>query len=234
MPSHGVVMSSRLASALKEVEETTGRRVTLVCGESRDTGRFIQGYHRLDGSSDSIWLYSHLPRDASEATAAHELAHVIQASKGYPRAAAAPDAPLENYQRLATAVNNLVLDVNADKWAIRHGFNIGRALSCSGLPEVIAAMKELPVEAGSENTSGVTTMAMGIDYAALKLRLSSFGLFYELDRLWRVRWPQSRSTGRSLVRALAGFNFSSATSCRRAMEKILKLLGMPEGRIAVT
>lgn len=227
-------MSQHLVKTLKEVEQTTGRRISLVNGESRHSGRFIQGYHELNGSTDTIWLYPHLPPDASEATAAHELAHVIQASSGYPRALASAAPEEANYERLAAAINNLVLDVNADRWALKHGFNIGRALSCSGLHTVMTAMREAPVEACSEKSSSTTTLAMVLDYAALKLRLNRFGLFDELDRLWELRWPLSRSAGQALSRALTRFAFSSAASCRRAMEKIVEFLKVPPGYIKIS
>ena len=239
--TEGPWLSPRLSRAIAEVEALTGRRVAIQSRNGPDsTDRLlVQGYVEQDGGTERIWLDGHLPPRAREATAAHELAHVVQSAEGFPRVKATTDAgPLSSeLERLAQRINFLVLDLHADRWAARRGFDVQQALASSGLPEVIAAMRDrLSRNAANSHQPArldINTLVMAVDYAALRLRLKRSELADELERPWLRGWPASAMLGRELVGALARRRFSSPASCRRAMETVLMKLRVPPELISI-
>jgi hypothetical protein len=231
MPAEIVPISSHLREAVKKVEAATGRLVTiekLGANPELNDNSLAQGFHAREGNTERIWLNNKLSPEAYEATAAHELAHIIQRSSGYPRAVGSS----RRYGLLAERVNNLVLDIHSDRWALAEGFNVRAALGESALPQLTTALRGMPVNTETLS-SKMDTQALAVDFAALKLRLGKFGLFAGLDRDIANRWPEAWRTGLEIWRVLSRFSFSSAPSCRRAMKKVLQVLGIPEDLIRV-
>ena len=230
MPAEMVPVSSHLREAIHKVEALTGRKVTIeklgANPELKDS--LAQGFHARQGSMEHIWLDTGLSPQAYEATIAHELAHILQKESKYPRARGIT----EKYHSLAERINNLALDVHADRWALAEGFQVGEALAESAVPQLTALLRGKSEHTGLPS-SKMDTQALAVDYAALKLRLERFGLFAELDRDMEKLWPKAWALGQELWHALARFGFSSAPSCRRAMRKALRVLGVPEERIRV-
>ncbi len=231
MAEQAVLYSAHLQETIRKVEQLTGRRITIRNLESNPelADNPAQGFHARQGNTEHVWLDRHLSPAASEATIAHELAHIIQRAQAFPRARG------ENgkYESLAQRINNLVLDVHADRWALAEGFRVKEALAESALPRLTAALKQHPAHA-VPLPSKTDTQSVAVDYAALILRLERFGLFTELDRAMANRWPESWRTGRELALELDRYRFSSAASCRRAMEKIIRFLGVPAEMIKVS
>ena len=229
--------SRRLLKAVREAEALAGRPVVFrSLGRKRDgtIGFLVQGFHEQAGGAEHILLDDGLPAAAREATAAHELAHIVQTAEGFPRARVPPGKPYSKYGRLAERLSGLALDLHADRWALKRGFDVARALASSALPEVMQAMSTRPVKSESayksahkRSADGTDTLLLAVDYASFRLRLGRSGIFGELDRLWTLRWPESRRLGQELARALARRRFGSASSCRRVMETALKLLKIP-------
>lgn len=221
--------SSHLRGTIRRVEFLTGRRIAIQKLEGTEPAdNLAQGFHARQGNTDRVWLDMSLSPPACEATAAHELAHIVQRAQGYPHV----EAGDEGDRRLAHLINNLVLDVHADRWALAAGFEVGKALAESSLPELTAMLKSQRGSGGRAlDKNG--SLALGVDYAAFKLRLERFGLFAGLEREITYRWPEAAQTGRELWKALARYRFSSAASCLRAMKRALEVLGIPRDRVRV-
>jgi hypothetical protein len=226
-----VLFSKHLRETMHKVEKLTGRKIKIETLESNPdlANSDAQGFHAREGGTEHIWLDTHLSPAAYEATIAHELAHIVQRALGFPRARGID----KQYEMLAQRINNLVLDVHADRWAQAEGFNMKAALAESALPKLTSALQDQPVQ--TELLSSKTdTQALAVDYAALKLRLDKFGLFAELDRGMANRWPESWRTGRELWLELRRYRFSSAPSCRQAIKKVLAFLGIPGDLIQIS
>ena len=233
MPARGVLYSQKIQQAIRTVEDLTNRKVIIgTLGGNEDKGdRLAQGFHAREGKVERIWLNVRLSPAAYEATAAHELAHILQKWQDFPFARAND----QHLAPLADRVNNLVLDIHADRWALAHGFQVGQALAESGVTRVVAALRnDSQGTASKQEPSKTDPRALAVDYAALRLRLERFGLFTSLDAEWDKRWLESRALGLKISKALARRRFSSAASCRRAMETVLKLLKVPPESIQVT
>ena len=226
-----VLYSARLQETIRRVETLTGREITIEKLENNPdlADSAAQGFHRQKGDLERIWLDNRLSPSAYEATVAHELAHIVQRAQGFPRAVGSNG----HYEFLAERINNLVLDVHADRWALAEGFAVKEALAESALPQLTAALQNQPAHA-ELLSSKTLSQALAVDYAALKLRLDRFGLFAGLDRGMANRWPESWRAGRELWLELKRYRFSSAASCRRAMEKVLKFLGVPGDLIQIS
>jgi hypothetical protein len=229
--------SDKLKQAVSEVEALTGRKVVFFnigegCGQAAP---LVQGYRRRQGSNEPIWLNGCLSGPAREATAAHELAHIVQEAARFPRAEAVySERNPAAAARLAASINNMVLDLNADRWALSRGFDVGAALAESALPTIVAELgQSIRKGTGSHARVEINDRVLAVDYAALKLRAGRFGLFDELETLWLQRWPRSRRLGRRIVDALTATRFSSPASCGNAMKKMLTILNVPIGRIRV-
>jgi len=234
-----ISISDALRQAVREVEALTGRKVVFfnLAEKAGGIGSMVQGYRRRDGNREFVWLDGHLPVVAREATAAHELGHIIQEAVRFPGAVVADEQRASaQSKRLAAGINNLVRDLNADRWALKHGFKVGEALADSALPRVVGAMQHDAGLAVVSQNNRLETDAdlMAVDYAALRLRTQRYGLFDGLDRLWAAKWPESRRLGLKLWKSLSLRRFSSPAACRRALETILKVLNVSPDIITIT
>jgi hypothetical protein len=258
--------SKRLNDAIAEVQEGLGQNIIfLSLGQFGDplVRRTVRGFHDSYNGVERIWLDASLPYEAQEATAAHELAHVIQRKEGYPHALGITDSrgmPLiPTLEHLAARTNNLVMDESADLWAISRGFNMGKALSNIGLGRLLAGLNHKTVEAeaanwkayysglkklaqeGTANKLGkligigaeAETQVMTLDYAGLSLRLGRYGLFDGLDSTWAEHWPVSRKMGKELAGVVSMNGVESREKCRKALEKILDFLKIPTPLIII-
>jgi hypothetical protein len=260
LPGQSRHASKRLNAAISEVQEGLGRNIVFLSLKQLPDARLkrgILGYHDSYNGEERIWLDAMLPYAAQEATAAHELAHVMQKKEGYPHALSITDSrgmPLiPTLEHLTARINNLVMDESADLWAARRGFDMGKALSSIGLDELIANLNHKTVEVEASDweayCSGLKKLArevnvarpgksfkigaeldtqvMALDYAGLSLRLGRYGLFDGLDRLWAEHWPVSRKMGKELARVVSLNGVESHEKCRRAFEKIIAFLKIP-------
>ncbi|RJO60744.1 MAG: ImmA/IrrE family metallo-endopeptidase [Dehalococcoidia bacterium] len=266
LPGQSRHASKRLNDAVAEVQDGLGRNIVFLSLEQFGDPlirRTVRGYHDSYNGVERIWLDSSLPYTAQEATAAHELAHVMQHKERYPQAsslAGARDQPLiPTLEHLAARTNNLVMDESADLWAARRGFDMGKALVNIGLERLIAGLNHKAVEAEAVDWDGyytslkklaqevtharqikpftigaeIDTQVMTLDYAGLSLRLGRYGLFKELDSLWAEHWPVSRKMGKELAAIIRLNGVESREKCRKALEKIIAFLKIPAPLIII-
>ena len=157
LPGQSRPASRKFNQAVAEVQAGLGRRLVFSSLSQQTDVRLrdlrVGGYHDSTDGEERVWLDDALPYTAQEATAAHELAHVIQSREGYPRAYSIMNEQGEPLfpalERLAARATNLVLDESADLWAISRGFDMGKALSAIGLNGLIRDIsgRETPAEA---------------------------------------------------------------------------------------
>ena len=256
----------RLNDAVAEVRNGLGRDIIFLSLEQFGdplVRRTVRGFHESFGGVERIWLDAALPYAAQEATAAHELAHIVQHKERYPQASSITGAggqPLvPALEHLAASANNLVMDESADLWAISRGFDMGQALGNIGLERLIAGLNHKAVEAEAADWDGYfaglkklaqeatgarpgksftigaesDTQIMTLDYAGLSLRLERYGLFKELDALWAEHWPVSRKMGKELAGVVSLNGVESRARCRKALEKILDFLKIPAPLIRI-
>ena len=246
---------------MAEAQEGLGRAIVfLPIGRHRNklVASMAQGFRDSSESEERIWLDATLPRLAGEATAAHELGHVVQRKESYPHILSVRGGDgrpfFASLMRLAARTNNLVLDESADRWAIARGFNLGYALrrltqngvidslkGASTAPEasnwkryyadldrLASLLKNQKTFEHREIGPEADTQALALDYAGLSLRLGRYGLFAGLDEIWQKQWPISRKTGRELAALVKDGTFDSSRGCRKALQTILDFLKIPQ------
>jgi hypothetical protein len=267
LPGQSRYASKRLNEAVAEVEQGLGRNIVFLSLEQHPDPLLrskVRGYHESSGGDERIWLEAALPYTAQEATAAHELAHVMQREEGYPHASSITGSDgrplIPALEHLAARINNLVMDESADLWAIGRGFDMGKALGNIGLDKLIAGLnhKSFKAEAAGwdcyytnlekqerEATKSkpgkpfligpeVDTQVMALDYAGLSLRLGRYGLFDALDATWAEHWPLSRRMGKELAAIVKLNGVESREECRRALDKIIAFLKIPAPLISIS
>jgi hypothetical protein len=266
LPGQSRHASKKLNDAVAEVRNGLGRDIVFLSLEQQNNpvlSGTVRGYHDSYNGEERIWLDPSLPYTAQEATAAHELAHIVQHQERYPQASSIAGAGgrflVPALEHLAARTNNLVMDESADLWAARRGFDMGKALGNIGLERLIAGLTHKAVEAEAVDWDGyyaglkklareVTraglskhftigaesdTQIMTLDYAGLSLRLGRYGLFKELDSLWAEHWPVSRKIGKELAGVVSLNGVESREKCRKALEKILDFLKIPAPLIII-
>jgi hypothetical protein len=153
LPGQSRPASKKLQKAVAEAQE--GLERTIVFLPVQDHPKTVvrsmaQGYRDSDGERERIWLDACLPRLAQEATAAHELGHVVQRKERYPRISSfrgSAGRPLfPSLERIAARASDVVLDESADLWAIKRGFNMSYALRQIDLKGTVAGLKSEPIE----------------------------------------------------------------------------------------
>jgi hypothetical protein len=260
LPGQSRHASKRLNEAVAAVHQGLGRNIVFLSLAQQPDPRLrgtVRGYHDNYDGEERIWLDAMLPYTAQEATAAHELAHVMQKKEGYPHALSITDSRgmslIPALEHLTARINNLVMDESADLWAARRGFDMRKALSSIGLDQLISGLNHKAVVAEASDWeayySGLKKLArevnvarpgksfkigaeldtqiMALDYAGLSLRLGRYGLFDGLDRLWTERWPVSRKMGKELARVVSLNGVENREQCRWALEKIIAFLRVP-------
>jgi hypothetical protein len=266
LPGQSRHASKRLNDAVAEVQEGLVRDIIFLSLDQFGdplVRRNVRGFHDSYNGVERIWLDAALPYEAQEATAAHELAHVVQHKEGYPQALSITGTDgqplIPALENLAARTNNLVMDESADLWAARRGFNMGKALGNIGLDDLIAGLNHKAVEAEAADwesyhaglkklarevpgaslskhfTIGaeIDTQVMTLDYAGLSLRLEHYGLFDELDSTWSEHWPVSRKMGKELAGVVILNGVENREKCRKALEKILDFLKIPAPLISI-
>ncbi len=255
LPGQAEPVSARFEEAVGSLEKRLGRKIVFLPIEGRHADLLqtnIGGFHDSFEGTERLWLDPSLPEDAGEATAAHELGHIMQSMEGYPRATSMVPA----LDHLAARITDLVMDCSADLWAIRHGFDMGRAFGEIGIKNLLnhinkqvavpeaadwrtysAFLRKLESRKQAENTGPVElppeagTQVMVIDYAGLSLRLGRYGLFDGLDAAWATQWPVSRKMGKELAGLLG--EMKTRGECRTALDKIIVFLKVPPPLIKI-
>jgi hypothetical protein len=258
--------SKRLNAAITEVQEGLNRNIVFLSLERQQDQLLrntVRGYHDSNNKEERIWLDLPMPYMAQEATAAHELAHIMQSKERYPHASSitGPDGhPLiPALEHLAARINNLVMDESADLWAISRGFNIGKALNNIGLDQLLDQLNPMALEAEALDWDGyyaglqklvviltavrspksfkigaeVDTQVMALDYAGLSLRMERYGLFSGLDSIWAEHWPVSRKMGEELASLVQANGVENRDKCRQVFEKIIAFLKIPAPLIMI-
>jgi hypothetical protein len=267
LPGQTRPATKKLQIATAEAQEGLGRTILFLPVQSHASAvvrSMAQGYRDNDDENERIWLDERLPRLAQEATAAHELGHVVQRKEGYPRISAVRGEngrPLyPALERIAARASDIVLDDNADQWAIRHGFNMSHALRQIDLKGTVSGLGSEPIEPEAsdweryfsglaelaaalvnhkkpardlEIGSEANTQAMAMDYAGLSLRLGRYSLFDGLDATWQKHWPLSRKMGKHLAAIISSNGVENRTKSIRALEKIAVFLKIPAPLIQI-
>ena len=124
-------------------------------------------------------------------------------------------------------INSMTMDEMADQWSISRGFKVEDDLRIDALPIALAGVKSKkpneqehtnwqeyyadmerivqviswgrPIHRAIVLKPGVLTQIREVHYASLRLRLSWFGLFCELDSLWAEFWSEARSLGQDVA-----------------------------------
>jgi hypothetical protein len=266
LPAQSRSASRRFNEAVAYVQCGLGRKIVfLPLKLSHDSllTNNVGGYHESADGEERIWLDSDLPYMAMEATAAHELAHIVQLKEGYPRVSSIrgdDGQPLiPTLEHLAARARNLVMDESADLWAIARGFDMGKALGDIGLNRLLRQLDHKAVEreaaawdayfaeldelarllkAGKlvkavEIPAEVETQVMTLDYAGLSSRLARYGLFGGLDEAWQQHWPVSRAMGKELAEIVRLNGVENAANCREALNKTVAFLKIPAPLISI-
>jgi hypothetical protein len=243
LPGQSEPASEKFDEAVESIQERLGRKIVFLPLEGRRSSLLrsnVGGYHDSSWGTERVWLDASLPFNAAEATAAHELGHIMQKAEGYPRVSSTVPA----LEHLASRINDLVMDESADMWAIKHGFDMSKAFGKIGLKNLInhicrqapaaepadwdryfAYMGKLVPDMKTGESEGLGTQIMVLDYAGLSLRLGRYGLFEQLDAAWAKQWPISRKMGKELLGTLGGMN--TRDECREALQKIIAFLKIP-------
>jgi hypothetical protein len=260
LPGQSRHASKRLNDAVAAVQDGLGRDIIFLSLEQQNNPMLsgtVRGYHDSYNGEERVWLDATLPYAAQEATAAHELAHVMQKKECYPHALSITDSRgtslIPALEHLAARINNLVMDESADLWAARRGFDMGKALSSIGLDQLISGLNHKAVVAEASDweafyseleklarevnvarpgksfkiVTELDTQIMALDYAGLSLRFGRYGLFDGLDRLWAEHWPVSRKMGKELAAIVKLNGVENREKCRQALEKIIAFLKVP-------
>ena len=266
LPGQSRHASKRLNDAIAAVRQGLGRDIIFLSLEQQPDPQLrgtVRGYHESSNGEERIWLDASLPYTAQEATAAHELAHVMQRKEDYPQVSSITGASgqplIPALEHLAARANNLVMDESADLWAISRGFNMGKVLSNIGLNQLIDRLKHKAVEAEAADWDGyyaglkklarevtgartgksfkigpeLDTQIMALDYAGLSMRLERYCLFDKMDFMWVEHWPLSRKMGKELAAIVKLNGVENRDKCRQALEKIVAFLRVPAPLIGV-
>ena len=155
---------------------------------------------------------------------------------------------------LGTTINSMIMDEMADRWAMSRGFKVEEGLKADALPRALADVKKKkPNEQEHTNwqeynadieriaqeiASGlslqgpialkpeVNTQIRAVQYANLRLRLSCFGLFSELDSLWAEYWPKARSVGQEIANIVESIGVDDPETCESCMIAVIEYLNM--------
>jgi len=153
---------------------------------------------------------------------------------------------------LGRSINSLVEDVMADRWAIERGFKVIDGLRSDALPKALADARKMNPEdeaalnwnayyASMENLAQIIesgeqiqghillgqeirTQILAIGYANLKLRLSPFDLFSELDAIWANRRPKARALGIDIAALVGSIGVANRDLSERATIAVLEYL----------
>lgn len=155
---------------------------------------------------------------------------------------------------LGRTINGLITDTMADRWAAQRGFKIEEGLKADALPKALNdAKNKRPGELeyvdwdscyftlknlaqmfeSGEQIIAVTlppevkTQIRAVFYANLKLRLSPFGLFSELDSVWAENLPKARDLGIEITALVENIGTDNREQCKRATISIIQHLNIP-------
>lgn len=162
---------------------------------------------------------------------------------------------------LGRSINSLIGDVMADRWAVERGFKVVDGLRSDALPKALedakkmnpgdevglnwnayyASMKNLAqiVESGQQVHGPILlgpeirTQILAVGYANLKLRLSRFDLFSEVDAIWATNRPKARSLGIDIAALVNSIGVANRDLSEGATIAVLEYLGIPPPLIVV-
>ena len=155
---------------------------------------------------------------------------------------------------LGTTINSMIMDEMADRWAISRGFKVKDELRIDVLPRALADVKSkkpneqehmnwqeyyadmeriaqvissgLPIHGPIVLKPEALTQIRGVHYAGLRLRLSRFGLFSELDSVWAELWPEARSLGQDVANIAEGIGVDDRRACESSMIAVIEYLNI--------
>jgi hypothetical protein len=129
-----------LAQLLQEVQQELGNKSIILCDLRKHPDLVkARGYGRYESDKGIVWIRLYLPSDVTEFVLAHELGHLSQEAKGYPRVSL-KDMLRNNSQhyklremivrihRLAESITSLLQDPGADEFARAHDLLAKNAL----------------------------------------------------------------------------------------------------------
>jgi len=162
---------------------------------------------------------------------------------------------------LGRSINSLVMDVMADRWAAQRGFDIEGELRSDALPKALGDVKRRNVGeqeavdwnryystlrnlaesiASGESIHGplvlpaeVRTQIRAVGYANLRLRLSPYNLFEDLDSLWMTYWPRARELGIEIAALVERVGTGDRGLCEKAIIAVVEFLNIPPELIVV-
>jgi hypothetical protein len=103
--------------------------------------------------------------------------------------------------------------------------------SMKNLAQIVESGQQIsgPIFLGQE----IRTQILAIGYANLKLRLSPFDLFLELDAVWSNRRPKARTLGIEISALVDSIGVENRDLSERATIAVLEYLGIPPPLIVV-
>jgi len=266
LPGQENPASELLHKALEEVRARSGRRIEIcdITQHPNPPTRTARGHHDWNDGVERIWLSPALARDVQEAVAAHELGHVLQKAGGYCQTATRRDSEgnpvFPELTLLGTTINSLVMDVMADKWALKRGFAVAESLREDAVPRALRDIEKNPdqpeavnwqeyygvlervaeMEQSPEGLTGhfllppeVRTQILAVGYAKYKLRFEPLGLFEELDRRWEQNRPKARALGNDIVSLVKNTGYDTREECEASMIAAIEFLKIPPPLIIV-
>jgi hypothetical protein len=261
LPGKNREISSRLNKAMEEVEAKLDKPLHFYNMKDYPDQVAATNYRGLEVWTQSeiqIWIDPNLENNIQEAVVAHELGHVIQNIEGYCEIEVIQGqnglplfAPLG---RLASAIDSMVLDRNADKWAEERGFDVKDEMEQDALARALGSMNQI-IESGQVEytdwntyydflnrlseaiTTGQSfngtlpweffTQEYAVNYLTWKYRFTPYGLFGELDGKFRQYFPNSYDLAEKIDEILVKNGTSTQQQCFDSMVATLKLLKIP-------
>lgn len=157
---------------------------------------------------------------------------------------------------LGSQINSLVADASADSLAAKKGFKTEESLKSDAVPTALAAdlssmkrdgheaqnwenlYKSLDTLAKTVNIlkdsteqvmldQEIETLRAAVHYAKLKIRLSPYGLFTDVDALWSQKLPVTRNKGLEIAELVERNGYDTKEQANKAIIIVIEYLRIP-------